>query len=271
MTTSVISKLRNWLYDPRVRDVNVDDESMLELHAAILAEKPMLRSTFSSFYDTMIECNERYLSGNGMEIELGSGAGFLKERRPDVVTSDVRHGAIDRTLDAQDMDVPNNSVRCIYAINVFHHLPDPNRFFSELGRVLVVGGGCILIEPHNGIASAALHRLLHKDERCEPNEAEWSNHYIAGPLSGANQALAHIVFTRDRSAFYEQYGKELTLEHQEYALNGIRYLLSGGLNFRQLVPSFTIPIIRAIEKLMSPTAKFWSLHQVTVIRKRESA
>lgn len=269
---NAISRLRNWLYDPRVRDVNVDDESMLELHAAIHAEKPMLRSTFSSFYDIMLECNERHLSGDGMEIELGSGVGFFKERRTEVITSDVRHAThIDRVLDAQDMDVPDNSVRCIYAINVFHHLPDPNRFFSELSRVLVEGGGCILIEPHNGLASATLHRLLHKDERFEPDEAEWFNHHIAGPLSGANQALAHIVFTRDLLAFKAQYGEKLTVVHQGYVLNGIRYLLSGGLNFRQLAPTFTIPIICMIEKLMSPFSRFWSLHQVIVIRKSRSA
>lgn len=272
MTISVISRLRNWLYDSRVRDVNVDDESMLELHAAILAEKPMLRSTFSSFYDTMLECNERYLSGDGMEIELSSGVGFFKERWPEVVTSDVRYSThIDRVLDAQNMDVPDNSVRCVYAINVFHHLPDPNRFFSELSRVLVEGGGCILIEPHNGLASATLHRFLHKDERFEPGEAAWCNQHIAGPLSGANQALAHIVFTRDLFAFKAQYGKELKLVHQGYVLNGIRYLLSGGLNFRQLAPSFLIPIICVIERLLFPVSRFWSLHQVIVIRKTRSA
>jgi hypothetical protein len=229
---SFIGRLRNWLYDSRVRHLDVDDEGLLELHAAILAEKPMLRSAFNSFYDTMLECNERFLSGEGTEIELGSGAGFFKDRRPRVVTSDVRHGAhIDRTLDAQDMDVPDN------------------------------------LEPHNGLASAALHRLLHKDERFEPNEANWRNSHIAGPLSGANQALAHIVFSRDRSIFNACYGDNLSLVHKGYVLNGIRYLLSGGLNFRQLAPSIAIPVLRAIEGFMFPIAKFWTLHQVIVIKK----
>ena len=63
---SLVSILRNWLYDPRVRDVNVDDQQLLELHASILAEKPMLRSTFNSFYDTMLNCNQRFLSGDGI-------------------------------------------------------------------------------------------------------------------------------------------------------------------------------------------------------------
>lgn len=261
--------LRNWLYDPRVRDINVDDQRLLELHASILAEKPMLRSTFDTFYDTMLNCNQRFLSGDGIEIELGSGVGFFKKRRPKVITSDIRRGAhIDRVLDAQNLDVADNSVRSIYAINVFHHLPDPDRFFSELSRVLVGGGGCILIEPHNGYASAALHRILHKDERFEPDEVEWRNSHITGPLSGANQALAHIVFSRDRSIFNARFGNTLDISHQAYVPNGVRYLLSGGLNFRQLLPTFMIPILRAIETMMSPISKIWTLHQVIVIRKK---
>lgn len=265
---SLINKLRNWLYDPRVRHMSVDDERLLELHAAILAEKPLLRSTFNSFYGVMLDCNDTFLSGDGIEIELGSGAGFLKSRRPEVITSDVRSGAhIDRVLDAQNMDIPDKSVRCIYAINVFHHLPEPERFFAELSRVLVPGGGCILIEPHNGPASSALHRLLHKDERFDPDVTEWHNQHIAGPLSGANQALAHIVFTRDRTIFDARYKGNLELVHQAYVTNGIRYLLSGGLNFREFSPSFAIPILRAIENLISPISKLWSLHQVIVIKK----
>lgn len=264
-----VNRLRNWIYDPRIRHMCVDDEHLLELHATILAEKPILQSTFGSFYDVMLDCNDRFLHGDGIEIELGSGAGFLKSRRPEVITSDVRSGShIDRILDAQNLDIPDNSVRCIYAINVFHHLPEPERFFAELKRVLVAGGGCILIEPHNGPASSALHRILHKDEKFDPDATEWRNSYIAGPLSGANQALAHIIFTRDRKIFDHLYGDSLELVHQAYMMNGIRYLLSGGLNFRQLAPSFTIPLLRLIENIMSPVSSLWSLHQVIVIRKK---
>jgi SAM-dependent methyltransferase len=261
--------LRDWLYEPRVRGVNVDDNSFLDIHRSILTEKRLLRSAFETFYHDMTSLCDQLLPADGMEIELGTGAGFFKDHRPGLVTSDIRKGSnIDMSLDAQNMSLPDNSVRCIYAINVFHHLPDPELFFSELNRVLRTGGGCILIEPHGGFASAMLHRRLHSDEHFDPDAPGWQTADIAGPLSGANQALAHIVFKRDLDRFKAQYGQYLEIAYQGFSLNALRYLLSGGLNFRQLLPSAFEPLLRMLESLGRPLARHWSLHQIIVIRKR---
>lgn len=265
----LIDKLRNWLYEPRVHGVDVDDNSLLAIHMEVLRKKPLLKSAFETFYRDMVGLCDWLLAPSGLEIELGSGAGFFKTMRPRVVTSDIRKGPhIDMELDAQHMNLADSSVRCIYAINVFHHLPDPATFFSELGRVLVPGGGCILIEPHNGWCSALLHRHLHTDESFLPDAKNWKTADIAGPLSGANQALAYIVFKRDIARFNSLYGETLEVVHQGYVLNALRYLISGGLNFRQLLPSVFEPVLRALEYASKPLARYLSLHQVIVIRKR---
>lgn len=267
---SMIERLRGWLYEPRVRGVDVDDNALLDIHAGILREKPLLRSAFGTFYRDMMNLCDRLLKVSGMEVELGSGAGFFKSMRPELITSDIRKGAhIDIALNAEKMSLPDNSVRCIYAINVFHHLPDPDRFFSELCRVLRPGGGCILIEPHGGFGSALLHRHLHSDERFLPDAKNWQTIGIGGPLSGANQALAYIVFERDIERFNNLYGKQLEIAYQGYTLNAMRYFLSGGLNFRQLLPSAFEPLLRTLEFIGKPLARYWSFHQVIVIRKRE--
>jgi SAM-dependent methyltransferase len=264
-----IERLRSRLYEPTVRGVNVDDPGFLAVHMAVLRQKRLLRSAFETFYRDMMNLCDRLLPVSGTEVELGTGAGFFKTMRPQLVTSDVRKGPhIEMALDAQNMSLPDDSVRCVYAINVFHHLPDPDRFFGELKRVLRPGGGCILIEPHGGFASALLHRHLHTDERFDPDASNWRTTDIGGPLSGANQALAHIVFTRDLAEFRKKYGDTLEIVHRGYTLNGLRYLLSGGLNFRQLLPSFTDPLLRALESGGRLFARHWSLHQIIVIRKR---
>ena len=90
-----------------------------------------------------------------------------------------------------------------------------------------------------------------------------------GPLSGANQALAHIVFQRDRARFEQLYGVQLELVHIGYTLNALRYLFSGGLNFRQLLPTACEPLLRGLERLGQPLARHWSFHQIIVLRKRE--
>ena len=190
----MIDRIRRLLYDPRVRDVPVDDPALLAIHREVLREKRLLRSAFETFYRDMASLCDRHFPVGGIELELGSGAGFFREVRPGLVTSDVRTGPhIDRVIDAQAMDLPDGSVRCVYAINVFHHLPDPEAFLRELARVLAPGGGCVLVEPHGGFASARVHRLLHSDEHFDPAAPGWRTEGIGGPLSGANQALADEV------------------------------------------------------------------------------
>lgn len=264
----MIRQIRNWLYEPRVRGVGVDDEKLLELHSSVLHEKTLLKSAFETFYLDMINFCEKYFSVDGKEIEMGTGAGFFKKLRPTLITSDIRTGPnIDIELNAQKMALEDSSVRCLYAINVFHHLPNPDDFFNELKRVLRSGGGCILIEPHGGFSSALVHRHLHTDEHFDPNAVGWITTEIKGPLSGANQALAEIVFNRDLEVFKAKHGKELEIVFRGYELNALRYLLSGGLNFRQLVPSFFETALRKIESIAKPLARHWSLHQIIVIRK----
>jgi SAM-dependent methyltransferase len=266
---AMIKRLRWWLYDPRVRGVDVNENQLLDIHRMILWEKPLLRSAFEAFYREMSGLCDHWLDVKGTEIELGSGAGFFKRLRPEVITTDVRQGPhIDRTLDALQMDLPNASVRCVYAINVFHHLPDPERFFAELARVLRPGGGCILIEPHGGYSSALLHKHLHSDERFLPQAPNWQTPEIAGPLSGANQALAYIVFERDLTRWQTLYGTQLEIVYRSYVLNALRYLFSGGLNFRQLLPTIFDRGLQTLERIGQPLARHWSFHQVIVIRKR---
>jgi len=263
-----IENLRDWFYEKSVRNVDVDDNELLDIHSVILRKKPLLRSAFETFYLDMISYCDQLLKSPGTEIELGSGAGFFKSVRPGLISSDIRKGPnFDMILDAQNMALQDNSVRCIYSINVFHHLPDPESFFTELCRVLQPGGGCILIEPHAGFSSALLHRYSHSDEKFFPKAKSWQTTDIAGPLSGANQAMAYIVFERDIERFNSLFGEQLEIVYKGYVLNGLRYLFSGGLNFRQLLPTVFEPFLRILEALGKPLARYWSLHQVIVIRK----
>lgn len=264
-----INTVRKWLYEPSVQGQDVDNPAFLETHARILKDKKLLNSTFKTFYVDMIAASDKYFSADGLEIELGAGTSFFKEFRPHLKTSDIRTAPnIDLTLDAQKMDLPDASVRCFYAINVFHHLSKPDLFFKELIRTLQKSGGCILIEPHNGFASAMLHRHLHTDEYFDPKADRWDNDQIAGPLSNANQALSHIVFERDIDLWNQKYGDSLEIVHKAYCLNALRYLFSGGLNFRQLVPSLFLPLLKFKETLGKPIAKHWTLHQMIVIQRK---
>jgi SAM-dependent methyltransferase len=262
--------LRYLLYDNKLNKIDPNDKKLLEIHAKNLYKKKILKSAFNTFYDVLIDCRTRFVSVTGLEIELGSGVGFLKSRRPNVITSDIRNiPNIDLYLDAHRMRaIKRNSVSCIYAINVFHHLEDPDLFFKEVIRILKHGGACVLIEPHCGFISSFVHKYLHKSEIFDSKQIGWKAPTISGPLSGANQALSFIVFKRDISIFEKKYGKSLELIYQSYIPNSLRYFFSGGLNFHQILPDFLLPVIKKIEKFLMPIAKHWTLHEVTVLLKK---
>lgn len=137
-----ISTVRNYLYHNKIRELDVDDNKLLIEHKKIIEQKALLRSAFIEFYNEMFLYADSYFNVKGREVELGSGSSFIKEIRPCVETSDIRVAEnIDLVVDATKMPFDNSSIRCIYAINVFHHIKLPDDFFVELIRVLKPGGG----------------------------------------------------------------------------------------------------------------------------------
>ena len=260
--------LQDKLIETEVKNVDVDSPELLRIHRAVLLKKPLLHSAFSTFYKDMGVACDKYFPCSGIEIELGSGSGFFKSTRTGLISSDIRQAEyIDMVLDAQDLNLKDNSVRAIYGINVLHHLQDPDKFFEEAYRVLATGGGFIFIEPHNGFVSSVIHKMLHKNEHFDSDMVGWQNYSIKGPLSGANQALPHIIFTRDIKIFEDKYKGKLLLVHQAYIDNWLRYFFSGGVNFKQLLPSFLGKAFVCIEKLMKPFSKHLSIHRITVVKK----
>ncbi len=255
-------------YDQDIVDLDVNSKELSRLHLAIMKKKKLLRSAYETFYKQMsLSCDE-FFKIEGLEIELGSGVGFFKDLRNGIITSDIREGIdYDMSIDATNMNIKDNSIKCLFLINVFHHLSYPTKFFDELKRVLKKGGGCILIEPHDGLLSRLIHKNIHKDEYFDTNEIQWDKDEKSGVMSNANQALSHNVFERDKILFESKYGKDLKIIRKTYIINGLRYILSGGLNFKQLFPSFLISILFVLEFFFTPLAKYWTPFKMIVIKK----
>ncbi len=259
---------QNFFYDKEIANIDVDSKDLTKKHAEIIKKKKLLRSAYETFYKQMSNICDNNFKVDGLEIELGSGVGFFKSLRKNVLTSDIRDGVVcDMSLDATKMNIRDNTVRCFFAINVFHHISYPTKFFEELKRVLKINGGCILIEPHNGLLSRFIAKNIHKDEYFDTDELNWDKIEKGGVLSKANQALSHNVFERDRIIFEEKYGQHLKVIEKKYVINGLRYILSGGLNFRQLFPSFLSFLLFFLEMIFSPLAKHWAPFRVIVIKK----
>ena len=221
--------LRDVLSDPRVRSVDVDSPELIEVHRQVLATKPMMRSVFQDMYDLCMRLDRRYFQGDGLRVEVGAGVSFMRDVYPDVLATDIKASAYAQmVVDALAMPFDDGSVRAIYGMNCFHHFPDPDRFFLELERVLTPGGGCVLVDPYDGLFARLLYPRLFATEGYDLSQDDWvSARDDAGVMTGANQALSHVVFRTGRRRFVATHpGLELVgmMPMDSY----LRYLLSGG-------------------------------------------
>jgi SAM-dependent methyltransferase len=253
--------------DKRLSGVDIDSRERISVHKEILKSKKMIQEVFHEFHCLFNSTDKKYFTGGGLRLEIGAGSSPIKESFPDVLATDIVPGeGIDMAIDASNMDIADSSVRAVFAQNVFHHLPDPSKFFEELDRVLVPGGGAVFIEPYYGILASAVFKRISKYEHFNKLQEFWVSS-ANSPMSGANQALSYIVFIRDRLKFEKDFQNlEIVMI---YPLNNyLRYLLSGGINFIQLAPNFLIPTLKGVEKFLSPLNKIFALHYLVVIRKK---
>lgn len=258
------------LQEPLIARLDIDGADRLHVHRQILERKPMLRDVFSEFHREVMSLDRQFFDDTeGLQIELGAGSCPIRDTFADVLPTDfVPAPHLDRVLDAQAMDLADASVRALYCQNCFHHFPDPDLFFREVRRVVAPGGGIILIEPYYGLFASFLYRRLFISERFDKKATDWTTP-MAGPMSGANQALSYIILSRDRARF-ETLFPEIEIVYSRPLSNYVRYLLSGGLNFRQLVPDFVSGALRLMELSLRPFNRWLSLHHIIVLRYRRS-
>jgi SAM-dependent methyltransferase len=242
---------------------------LVEQHRDILSKKKIMKEIFREFYDRIRNLDLKYFSGVGARIEIGAGVSFMRETYPDVQVTDIKSAPhLDCVMDALDTKLPERSVRAIYGINCFHHFPNVRKFFGEMDRVLIPGGGVILIEPYFGPFASLIYKNLSATEIFDKSQPTWdSPSKDQGVMTGANQALSFLVFVRDRALFERLFPQFEVVEMRTFK-NYLRYLLSGGLNFQQLIPNCVVPYVKFLEFILRPVASLFSLHYVIVLRKR---
>ena len=262
------SLLQALLKEPRTRNLPVDGVDFSIAHREILRSKPQTQLIFESFYRLALALEDKHCrADSGARWEVGSGAGFLGEFEPGIITSDIKPlPFLDYVCSADALPAEAASIRAIFAFNVFHHLPSPTAFFQELTRVLKPGGVAILMEPaHTPLARLVFPRLF-ASEGYEPEAPTWDGDTDAGPMSRANQAAAYIVFVRDRKLFETKFPELDIVDVKPHA--HVAFLGSGGVNFRALIPSWAMKPVIEVERLLTPLDSVLGLQQAIVLRRR---
>jgi SAM-dependent methyltransferase len=241
-----VSRLKATLAEPRVRGLEIDDPRTTALRRKIIEEKEFLRRIYEEWYQAIVEAVPR---GEGEVVEIGSGAGFLARHLPGLITSDVFVSpGVKIVLDCESLPFAEGSLRAIVMTDVFHHISDTRRFLHDAARCVRSRGVVVMIEPWVTLWSSVVYRHLHH-EPFEPRAEQWE-FPRGGPLSSANGALPWIVFERDLDAFEKEF-PQWRLSRKRL-LMPFRYLLSGGVSQRALVPAYSFGFWRRLEGLLQP-------------------
>lgn len=202
-----------------------------ELRAKIKGKEGLYK-LYQEFYRRYAETVQKSPS-SGIIIEIGSGAGFIKEIVSEVITTDILlYETIELAMDATKLPFPDNSIKSVFMLNTLHHIPDAETFFKEISRCLKPGGRVLIIDQYHGWLSKIILKYFHH-ENYDPKAKRWGFE-TSGPLSGANGALSWIVFYRDRSLFENLYPSLSIATLKPHT--PLRYWLSGGLKSWNLLP-----------------------------------
>lgn len=264
--------IKNFFNNLNIAQINnLNNEERFLFHKKVLENKKMLKSCYSDFYEKilLIEKKFRKKKNKDIRLELGSGVGFIKNFDSKIITSDVVYNRFtDKTINANKLPYKKNKIDSIFGIFCFHHFKDPFNFLKSIQTKLKIGGLCILIEPYHGPLASIIYKRVHKSEYF--NEKEAFNYKIKSKtaMEKANQALSYIYFVRDRKKFSRKFPK-LKIIHTSVFNNYLRFLFSGGLNFRKLLPDFLISFVKLLELIMFPLKKILGIHYIIVIKRIE--
>jgi SAM-dependent methyltransferase len=252
--------LRSLLAHPLTKGMDIDDPRTTHLRRRVIQSKPFLRLIYREWYTSIAAAIP---SGEGPVLEIGSGAGFMKDAVPGLLASDVFFCTdINIVLDGQALPFATGSLRGIVMTDVLHHLPRPQMFWAEATRCVKPGGVVAMVEPWVTPWSSMIWPL--NGEPFRPDAAEWE-FPATGPLSGANGALPWILFGRDRDRFLRAFplwqirAIRLTMP--------FRYLLSGGVSMRTLIPGWSFGIWRGLERALNPLMRDLAMYaQIVLVR-----
>jgi SAM-dependent methyltransferase len=255
------SLLRRWLAHPLTAGLDLDDPATTGLRKEIVQSKPFLRAVYDEWYATLAT---QLPEISGAVLELGSGAGYCEKFIPGVITSEVFfHPTVQLAADAQQLPFADSSLRAIVFTDVLHHMPDVGRFFAEARRCLRTGGRIVMIEPWVSAWSRFVYTKLHH-EPFRPDATDWA-FPSSGPLSAANGALPWIVFVRDRKVFEAEFPELAIGEIRPFL--PFRYLLSGGVGMRSLMPGFTHPLWLRLERAMNGEMPHFAMFAVICLQR----
>ncbi|MCM2313758.1 MAG: methyltransferase domain-containing protein [Thermoanaerobaculia bacterium] len=245
--------------------MDLDDPRTTVLRRRAIRENTFLSQIYDDWYGRIVASIP---SGPGGVVELGSGAGFLRERLPGLITTETFHlDGMSLIVDGRRMPFTDGALKAVAMTNVLHHIPEVRQFFTEVTRVVRPGGVVSMIEPWVSDWSRFIYARLHH-EPFDPTADSWEFASV-GPLSSANGALPWIIFGRDRIQFEQEFREWHVVRITPFM--PLAYLLSGGVSMRQLMPAWSYRAVRGFETALTPVMSHLAMFAHVVMVKRADA
>lgn len=238
---------------------NIDSIQTLLEHKIIIKNSKFLNLLYRDFYKEF-----KKLTKLKPIIEIGSGAGFIKEIIPKTITTDVvKTDDIDLKAFAEKLPFDNRSVGSILMLNVFHHIKDPTKALFEFDRILKTNGRIVMIEPANTAWSRFIYKYFHNETF--DTESIWKTKGN-GRMSDANGAIPWIVFIRDKKIFQKRFPSLIIKKiriHTPFA-----YLISGGVSKFQPFNNFDYKKFRRFESYFKNINNLIGMFMTIVVEKK---
>jgi SAM-dependent methyltransferase len=253
---------------PTVAVAGQDSADVIARRREIWAERPLTREVYRrSFADIRAE-----MSPGQCSVEIGGGSGMAREFLPDVLVTDlVRTPHVDLVADALALPFAGASIDNLIGTDCLHHLPHPDRLFTEAIRVLRPGGRLILVEPFISPASRVAFALAHPepvDLGADPLPQDGRPVFAATGPFAANQAIPTLLFFAHRERFARRFPELRLRTCRRTSL--IAYPLSGGFSAPSLVPRWLHSAVFGIERLAAPLAPLLAFRLLVTLERKTS-
>jgi SAM-dependent methyltransferase len=186
---------------------------------------------------------------------------------PDCIRTDLfPYPWIDQLENAYKLSFADETISDLILSDVFHHLKYPGTALQELYRVLRKGGRVIMLEPCMSALGLIVYGLLHVEPIAITKQIQWLAPEDWSPQNidyYAAQGNATRVFVGRK--FRSQL--ECWQNIQAIRLSAISYAASGGYSKPQMYPTWALPAIQKMEKLLDPFPAIFATRLIVVLQK----
>ena len=225
-------------------------------------KKKKLRESYFKIYRIITN----HIKSNQINLEIGSGFGYLKNFTPNLITSDFpKNDFVDKEVNAYSIDDKSNFYDNIILIDVFHHLEFPKKALNQFHRVLKKNGQLIIADVHLGFIPKMIFKFFHHEPVNFKTKISLFDEKLEINKYFSNQSYYQRIILEDEEKIRSNYFNV----KQTYNWSDFRYIFTGGFSNKQYLPNIFLSMIHLLDKkIFNFFPKIFSVRGITILQKK---